>query len=87
MRLKNFFKNGRRKLKMPRKTNAYSRAERWYARQVKNGNLRNADYSALAKRMTLCYEPAQMLNARNEQSKHDILSNAKALKAITEFKL
>jgi hypothetical protein len=70
-----------------KKLTAYSRAERWYAQQVRNGRLRDADYSSLARRMSLCYEPATMLNARNEQSKHDILSDAKALKAITEFKL
>lgn len=72
---------------MPRKVTAYTRAERWYARQVRNGQLRDADYSALTKRMTLCYEPAQMLNARNEQTLQDKLQIAKQLKAITEFKL
>jgi hypothetical protein len=72
---------------MPRKQTAYSRAERWYARQVKNGKLREADYSALSRRMSLCYEPATMLNARNEQTLQDKLQIAKQLKAITEFKL
>jgi hypothetical protein len=71
---------------MARKQTAYSRAEKWYA-QVRNGNLRASDYSMLARKMTLCYEPATMLSQRNEVSKHDILSNAKQLKAITEFKL
>jgi hypothetical protein len=72
---------------MSRKLTAYNRAERWYAQQVKNGKLREADYSALSRKMTLCYEPATMMSQRNEVSKHDILSNAKALKAITDFKL
>lgn len=69
------------------KSTAYSRAERWYARQVRNGNLRNADYSALTKRMTLCYEPATLMSQRNEQTLQDKLQIAKQLKAITEFKL
>lgn len=71
---------------MPKST-AYSRAERWYNRQVKQGRLRDADYSALTKKMALCYEPATMMNARNEQTLHDKLQLAKQLKAITEFKL
>ena len=71
---------------MPKST-AYSRAQKWYARQVRAGNLRNADYSALTRKMTLCYEPATMMNARNEQTLHDKLQLAKQLKAITEFKL
>lgn len=69
------------------KTTAYSRAQKWYARQVKQGNLRNADYSALTKKMALCYEPATLLAVRNEQTLHDKLQIAKQLKAITEFKL
>ena len=71
---------------MPKST-AYSRAQKWYNRQVRAGNLRNADYSALTRKMTLCYEPATMLNARNEQTLHDKLQLAKQLKAITDFKL
>ena len=71
---------------MPKST-AYSRAERWYNRQVKQGRLRDADYSALTRKMTLCFEPATMMNARNEQTLHDKLQIAKQLKAITEFKL
>ena len=69
------------------KSTAYSRAQKWYNRQVRAGNLRNADYSALTKRMTLCYEPATLLAKRNEQTNQDILQLAKQLKAITEFKL
>lgn len=69
------------------KSTAYSRAQKWYNRQVRAGNLRNADYSALTRKMTLCYEPATMLNARNEQTLHDKLQLAKQLKAITDFKL
>lgn len=69
------------------KSTAYSRAQKWYARQVRAGNLRNADYSALTKRMQLCYEPATLLSARNEVTNQDILQKAKELKAITEFKL
>lgn len=69
------------------KTTAHSRAERWYARQVRNGKLRDADYSALTKRMTLCYEPATLIQNRNMQTLQDKLQIAKQLKAITEFKL
>ena len=69
------------------KSTAYSRAQKWYARQVRAGNLRNADYSALTKKMALCYEPAIMMNARNEVTNQDILQKAKELKAITDFKL
>lgn len=72
---------------MSRKTTAYNRAERWYTRQVRNGNLRNADYSALTKKMTLCYEPATLMQNRNVQTLQDKLQIAKQLKAITEFKL
>lgn len=71
---------------MPKST-VYSRAQKWYNRQVRAGNLRNADYSALTKKMALCYEPATMLNARNEVTNQDILQKAKELKAITDFKL
>jgi len=69
------------------KSTAYSRAERWYSRQVKQGRLRDADYSALAKRMTLCYEPATLMQNRNVQTLQDKLQIAKQLKAITDFKL
>lgn len=72
---------------MAKRLNAVQRAERWYNRQVKAGQLRSADYSALTKRMPLCYEPAVMISRRNEQTKHDLLSDAKELKAITDFKL
>jgi hypothetical protein len=72
---------------MPKKLTAYNRAERWYAQQVKNGKLRAADYSALSRKMALCYEPATMMNARNEQTLQDKLQIAKQLKAITDFKL
>lgn len=72
---------------MPKKLTAHARATRWFNRQTRAGNLRNADYSALSKRMALCYEPAVLLARRNEQSLHDTLQIAKQLKAITDFKL
>lgn len=72
---------------MAKRLNAYSRAEKWYARQVRSKKLRDSDYSALSRRLPLQYEPATMLNARVEQTKHDILSNAKELRRITDFKL
>jgi hypothetical protein len=72
---------------MARKLTAYNRAEKWYARQVKQGRLRDSDYSALSRKMSLCYEPSTMMNARNEQTLQDKLQIAKQLKAITDFKL
>lgn len=72
---------------MPKKLTQIARAEKWYSRQIRNSKLREADYSSLARKMTLCYEPATMLNTRNEQTLHDKLQIAKQLKAITEFKL
>lgn len=72
---------------MPKKLTQMARTERWYNRQVKQGRLRDADYSALTKRMSLCYEPATLMNARNEVTNQDILQRAKQLKAITDFKL
>lgn len=69
------------------KSTAYSRAQKWYNRQVRAGRLRDSDYSALTRKMTLCYEPATMMNARNEVTNQDILQKAKELKAITDFKL
>ena len=63
------------------------RAERWYNQQVKNGKLREADYSALSTRSALCYEPATMLNRVNDKTLHDILQVAKQLNGVTKFKL
>lgn len=72
---------------MSKRLTAYSRAEKWYARQVKQSKLRASDYSMLARRMALCYEPATLIQNRNAVTKHDILSNAKELRRITDFKL
>lgn len=72
---------------MPRKMTAFTRAERWYNRQVKQGRLRAADYSALTKKMALCYEPATLQANRNAVTDQDLKQLAKQLRAITEFKL
>ncbi len=72
---------------MPKKLTHMQRAERWYNQQVKNKNLREADYSTLTKRMTLCYEPAVMMSHRNERSLHDILQQNKLLEETKKIKL
>ncbi len=72
---------------MAKRQTQMQRAERWYNQQVRNGKLRDADYSTLSKRSTLCYEPATMLNRVNEKSLHDILQVAKQLNGVTKFKL
>jgi hypothetical protein len=72
---------------MAKRLTYMQRAERWYAKQVKNKTLRDADYSMLTRKLPICYEPAVMMSRRNEQTKHDILSLAKELNTITKFKL
>jgi len=72
---------------MAKRLNAYSRAEKWYARQVRAKKLRDSDYSALSRRLLLQYEPSTLHAHQVEQTKHDILSDAKELRRITEFKL
>lgn len=69
------------------RSTAYSRAEKWYARQQKQSKLRVSDYSALSRRMVLCYEPATLIQNRNAVTKHDILQKAKELRRVTDFKL
>jgi len=70
-----------------RKSTAYNRAEKWYARQVKQSKLRSADYSTLARRMALCYEPATLIQNCNQVTNQDILQKAKELRRVTDFKL
>ena len=69
------------------KSTAYSRAEKWYIHQQKQQNLRSADYSTLARRMALCYEPALLIQNRIQVTDQDLKQKAKELKRITDFKL
>lgn len=71
---------------MARKTHL-QRAQSWMARQERTQRSRDADYSTLSRKMTLCYEPAVMLSKRNESTLHDLLQRAKKLQTISKFEL
>lgn len=70
-----------------KRLNHLQRAERWYNQQIKNGNLRSADYSALSKRMAICYEPAVLQSVAQAKTLHDLLSDLKVIDNALKIKL
>lgn len=63
------------------------RAERWYNKQVRSGNLRSADYSQLTKRMAICYEPAVLIEQQQQLTPHDMLTKLKVIDNALKIKL
>ena len=72
---------------MPKRLTHMQRAERWYNRQVKNGKLRDADYTALSKRSAICYEPAVLQSIAQQKTLHDMLSDLKVIDNALKVKL